>query len=235
MREFLKDFYQRIEDINKYFDFASQIVELESYKSDSITLPNHTNCIIDSDLQKVLKANCYLLMYNLVESSIRNGIVAIYDAIHDEKLSYKQVIPKIQEIWLMNRSENLLQTSINRKTIYKNLKEFLEYAPDQLLISLEEDKLPISGNLDYQKIEELTKQYGVFGRSRSDKKTIESVLKHITERRNKLAHGSISFREAAQDKVMIDLINYKDELINYLEEVLNNIDEYIDQKKYKHQ
>ncbi|OQX25952.1 MAG: hypothetical protein BWK80_12955 [Desulfobacteraceae bacterium IS3] len=97
MRQFIQDFNKRVKEIDNYFSFVRKIASIESYKREEIVLPGRDKHIVDSDLQKILRANCFLMLYNLVESSIRNGIVAIYDAIHDENLTYKDINSNIKK------------------------------------------------------------------------------------------------------------------------------------------
>jgi hypothetical protein len=99
MKKFLIEFHSRVQQIELYFGFVAEIDKVKTdNQQEAILFPNQTQYVVNHDLQKILKANCYLLLYNLIESSIRNGIVAIYDAIHDEKLGYSEINSDIQKI-----------------------------------------------------------------------------------------------------------------------------------------
>ncbi|GAB4303891.1 MAG: hypothetical protein Fur0025_45450 [Oscillatoriaceae cyanobacterium] len=99
MKTFIVEFQKRVAEIDKYFDLVDKIEQLGigvlSGSGGSITFP-FGEYRVDSELQKILKSHCYLLLYNLIESSLRNGVVAIHDAISVEKLTYKELSPKIQ-------------------------------------------------------------------------------------------------------------------------------------------
>ena len=43
---------------------------------------------IDDELLKTLKASGFLLLYNLVEATMRNGIEAIFDELQSQGVSY---------------------------------------------------------------------------------------------------------------------------------------------------
>ena len=99
MKEFIRDFHKRILEIDKYFELVDRIEPLGTFTSNSIIFPSGEYAV-DRDLQKILKSHCYLLLYNLVESSIRNGIMEIHYAISADNLTYKDLSPRIKKLWL---------------------------------------------------------------------------------------------------------------------------------------
>ena len=133
MKQFIIDFQKRVAEIEKYFDLVDKIENLGVVSTNSIIFPSG-EYIVDSDLQKILKSHCYLLLYNLIESSIRNGIVAIHDAISLERLTYKDLSPKIKMIWLGNDKgksfiDSFFDSSMqNKKQVVKDNWEHPNYA-----------------------------------------------------------------------------------------------------------
>lgn len=101
MKDFIREFNKRVAEINKYFELVDRIEELGLPFTNSIIFPSG-EYTVDSELQKILKSHCYLLLYNLIESSIRNGIIAIHDAILMDQLTYRDLSEKIQKLWLLN-------------------------------------------------------------------------------------------------------------------------------------
>ncbi|MCC3465341.1 MAG: hypothetical protein JGK37_04765 [Microcoleus sp. PH2017_06_SFM_O_A] len=97
MKEFIRDFNRRVAEIQKYFELVDKIEQLGALSAKSIIFPSG-EYIVDSDIKKILQSHCYLLLYNLVESSIRNGITAIHDVILVEQLTYKDLSPKIKRL-----------------------------------------------------------------------------------------------------------------------------------------
>ncbi|MBE9227533.1 hypothetical protein IQ264_19065 [Phormidium sp. LEGE 05292] len=235
MKDCLDEFKNRVEEVEKYFTLVSAIDKLETHKFNSLSLPDGDTCDVDSDLKKILKASCYLILYNLIESSVRNGILAIYDAIHDDGLIYKDLNKNIQSIWLEYQSDSFTKLPITKKNVVKNIQEILNSVIENLPIKLEKDKLNflISGNLNAEKIEQIIRNYGFFGKITVDKKRVKYVLDHVVKMRCDLAHGNASFCQASSNKVMRELIEIKNDVITYLQDLLNNIDDYIQQKKYK--
>jgi hypothetical protein len=78
MQTVLLDFNTRVEEINGYFLFLEELLN-ETMKLAILEDSKQTIRAIDSKLAKTLKANGFLLLYNLVESSMRNAIEAIFD------------------------------------------------------------------------------------------------------------------------------------------------------------
>ena len=55
----------------------------------------------------------------------------------------------------------------------------------------------------------------------------------IKERRNSLAHGTISFVDAVRDSSIKDMLDITEYVIRFLGKLIENIDEYIINEKYK--
>ena len=60
------------------------------------------NLIIDNNKIDTLRSTSYLLLYNLIESTIYNSIITIFDDINDKGLKYFDIIEEIQKYWLNN-------------------------------------------------------------------------------------------------------------------------------------
>ncbi|MDD5617113.1 MAG: MAE_28990/MAE_18760 family HEPN-like nuclease [Candidatus Methanoperedens sp.] len=225
MKAFISEFYTRIDEINEYFIFIAFIDCIETHKKEKITIGTSCEFIPKRDLQKILRSNCFLLLYNLVESSVRNGILSVYDSIEDDSLKYEELSEKIQEIWLTH------QTS--KKDIKKRLKQLMKDVSEGCQIVLEKDTINISGNLDYDSIQKIINTFGFFGRFTVDEKHIKSALDKVKHERNLLAHGNKTFCQSGEIITMSELTNIKDNISKYLGEFLLNIETYIDNKRYK--
>lgn len=247
MKEFIRDFHKRILEIDKYFELVDRIEPLGTFTSNSIIFPSGEYAV-DRDLQKILKSHCYLLLYNLVESSIRNGIMEIHYAISADNLTYKDVSPRIKKLWLLNdRSKSFTSSNIKKDTIATNLQEIIELILDDQVISLDASNIPISGNLDAKTINELINMYGFSGNLGISAKEMDIILNFVVKIRCDLAHGNVSFCDASNqitwnrsvsdtdiiDRVYRDVVDDKGKIVTYLTHLLHNIDDYIENKKYK--
>jgi MAE_28990/MAE_18760-like HEPN len=231
--KFAAEFQRRVAEINKYFDLVDQIEQLGSGSTRSITFPSG-EYPVDSELQKILKSHCYLILYNLIESSIRNGITAIHDAILLDRLTYKELNPKIQRLWVLNDlSKSFRDAYLKKETIADNLQEALKVVLDDEVVALDPTNIPISGNLDAKTITNLIDMYGFFGNLGFPKSEIDDVLDFVVKMRCDLAHGNVSFGDASNQIVWSKLVEDKNKLVRYLTHLLQNIEEYIQRKKYK--
>ena len=239
MKEFIRDFHKRILEIDKYFELVDRIEPLGTFTSNSIIFPSGEYAV-DRDLQKILKSHCYLLLYNLVESSIRNGIMEIHYAISADNLTYKDLSPRIKKLWLLNdRSKSFTSSNIKKDTIATNLQEIIELILDDQVISLDASNIPISGNLDAKTINELINMYGFSGNLGISAKEMDIILNFVVKIRCDLAHGNVSFCDASNqitwnrsvsdtdiiDRVYRDVVDDKGKIVTYLTHLLHNIDE----------
>ncbi len=233
MKEFIKDFNRRVAEIQKYFELVDKIEQLGALSSKSIIFPSG-EYIVDSDIKKILQSHCYLLLYNLVKSSIRNGITAIHDVILVEQLTYKDLSPKIKRLWLLNdKSKSFRDSYIKKDSIADNLQELIRSVLNDEMVSLDPSNIPISGNLDAKTIKELIDMYGFFGNLGVASREIDDILNFVVKIRCDLAHGNVSFCDASSQILWSKLVDDKDKLVKYLTHLLNNVDDYIEKKKYR--
>jgi len=219
------DFTKRKEEVNEYFSF------LEKLNNDNIKL-NYTKenttkeFIISTKLQRIFIANTFLLLYNLVESTIRNSIVTIYNKIQDDEIIYNDLSEKIKQIWLHKNGKKFSIYSSDN-TIEVNLQNIINDIINNEIIMLTKDDIHISGNIDAQEIRKLADKIG-FEKSNNGRHLVD-----IKEKRNRLAHGEHTFHDIGKDFTYNDLNNYKETTFIHLEDVIDKIKNFIDDEKYK--
>jgi len=98
----IQDFTERSKEVSKYFIFLKSLEQ--STTKLSMSCKNNSSKIkdIDPELLKTLKASGFLLLYNLVEATMRNVIEAIFDELKSEGISYDQIRPELKKIVLKN-------------------------------------------------------------------------------------------------------------------------------------
>ena len=79
MQTVLLDFHTRVQEVNQYFEFLNGLIEKTTKLEVLGDNGEKKIIVIDPDIAKTLKANAFLLLYNLVESTMRNAIEAIFD------------------------------------------------------------------------------------------------------------------------------------------------------------
>ncbi len=225
----ITEFNSKIDEINKYFSFLEDIIT----KDAQLHFKNKKNREISSDLQKILKANLFLLLYNLIESSYKKALKRICDKISSENLKYQDVILEIKKLWLEQKYRGFADNcSLPFKV--KRLDFIISKIEDisEDIIELEfSDKNRFSGNLDVDEIKIYNDKYGLSTEELSNKEANSLYL--IRHKRNSLAHGDESFGECGQNYSISELEKIKEESIKYMTFILNHIEKFLTDQKYK--
>lgn len=205
------DYNTRIEEINTYFNY------LQDYSTES------------DDLFKILKANGYLLLYSLVESTVRNALEEIHSTFSNESLKYDELIDEIKALWI-----DFNYRKFKDKNAFDIASEINNIGMTTVEIAFSDyiEKIKsgdISGNLDRRKIEGLAQKY----KFSKNQRVSGPELFIIKNNRNRLAHGEISFKDLGKAYNKNDMARTKKVCILYLKEMLLHIEKYLNDKKYK--
>lgn len=219
-----KDFDERSQEVSKYFLLLKNL-EQGSIKLSMGNLTNPKIKNIDIELEKTLKATGFLLLYNLIESTMRNAIEAIFDDITNQKVSFDDVRYEIKKIVVEN------VRSKNNKSADNLLSSITSISLDIISSSFDKEKL-FSGNLDARKIKKTAEAYGFSYKTDARKTQNGNDLLKIKTNRNDLAHGFKSFEEVGKDTSANELLQIKRRVICYLREILQNIETYISKQEY---
>jgi hypothetical protein len=179
---------------------------------------------LDEDLVKTLKASSFLLIYNLIESTMREAIQSIFDELQNQNISYDQIRPELKKIVLKNfrkREQKIDDILVSIKTI----------SIDIIHSSFDRENL-FSGNLDGKKIRETAREYGFSHVTDYVKTGYGAELLTVKTNRNDLAHGWKSFKEVGADKSTDELLIIKNKVIRYLKQILKNIEKYLHDQEY---
>lgn len=177
-----------------------------------------------SQLSNSLKSSIYLMLYNAVESTLRECINLIHDQLDSKVVEFdslreklkREILKRIQNSHvgldrLIARS-NPLTSKIHRGSYNKN-KVF-------------------SGNIDRQEISNLALIYGFNSDTSYERTKHGSTLNEVKKKRNDLAHGNISFRDASSQDSVADLTDLSQYTINYLLDILDNVNDYLNDSDY---
>lgn len=222
-------FARRTEEVLRYFDFLTAVTD---NKADllGVLQPDQSvkkveNFVLSRDLVKTLRANGYLLLYNLVESTMTNAIDAIHQIFQAGSLSFDDLRTEVQQIILKNFRGVVLD-----ENMISNRSHPIQIA--MLQIGYKKENL-FSGNVDARSIRDTAKIYG-FGIATHDTSISRDGqrLLDIKNKRNQLAHGKISFEECGHETSHDELIAITNETIAYLKAVLAGIEEYVTKRAY---
>ncbi len=203
MQTVLIDFNTRAQEVNEYFLFLEGLIT-ESTKL-AVLEDNGDRQVkpINSALAKTLKANGFLLLYNLVESTMRNAIEAIFDELSSNKVSFDSVRTEIRKVVIYNfknRSPDNIHSKITDISI------------DIITAGFNSREL-FSGNVDREEITKTARKYGFSYDTDYSKTKHGENLNDIMRKRNDLAHGNKSFAEVGRDTSIGDLLQVKEEVI----------------------
>ena len=216
------DFNIRVQEINRYFLFLDALV---NERMKLVTLEDGIERKIrgiDSDLAKTLKANGFLLLYNLVESSMTNAIEAIFDELKERKIPFNSVRTEIKKVVLQNlknRSPDDIHTKMTDISI------------DIITAGFRRREL-FSGNIDREEITKTARKYGFSCDTNYLETKHGDNLYGVMKNRNDLAHGNKSFSEIGKSTSIEDLLKVKEEIIAYIAQILNNIENYLVAQEY---
>lgn len=128
MKTFITEFRERSNEVLEYLVFLEfmdsiatnkrKCLKSESYQGHKISyLPNR-------ECQKILRANFYLILYNLVESTLNSLISVVKDTINDEGVPLDKLESRLINLHISGLYKNV--TSQNRifeisRDLYKKL------------------------------------------------------------------------------------------------------------------
>lgn len=217
-----QDFNERAKEVSKYLMFIKNLEQETTQLSIGINAKNKIRKI-DSDLEKTLKAAGFLLLYNLIESTMRIAIETIFDQLSKEDVSFDDIRKELKLVIIKNIKDNH-----SPDNLLTNIKEI---AVDIISASFHKGKL-FSGNLDAKKIKDTAEIYGFSCKTNSRKTGDGRDLLTIKTNRNNLAHGLTSFKDAGKDVSADELLEIKKKVVCYLREILQNVETYLANKEY---
>ena len=216
-----ENFQERSEEVSKYFIFLQNLQQGKIKLVEEIPGNNKAQ-ERDKVLENTLKASAYLLLYNLIEFTMKNAIEAIFDELQNQGVSFDDIRPELKKIILVN---------LKRRNPDKILDEIQDISLDIVQIGFNREEL-FAGNIDSKLIRETAKKYGFYSPTDDKKITNGEDLYLVKKNRNDLAHGSKSFTEVGKEKGADELIKIKNQVVEYLEGILKKVETYIDKQEY---
>lgn len=180
-------------------------------------------------LLRIMKSNLILMLYNITEACISNGLREIFEQLSNDKLHYSQIIVELQHIWTNYEIKKIYGPTSPLKSYQNKATELIETVLNQSSIKFEFTKqlVNMDGNLDSKKIQEICNTYKIRHKARST-----PTLEKIKNGRNSLAHGSDSFSQYSQSLSVADLEKYKNDVLMFLQKILEGMKNYYDNKSY---
>lgn len=229
-------FQERLAEVETYLDFLSTMEAQAQQGPPRIEGAEHP---ITTQQQRILYSSVYLQLYNLVEATMSRCIETIAEAAKDNAR------------WRPSD----LSDSLRREWVRVTARTHVDLTPEHRLESALRlcdhlvGALPISafdidkgggGNWDDSEIEAFSKRLGfqlavsqpVYSAIKQPFRDDLGPLALVKQLRNRLAHGSISFAQCAEDVTVGRLVELKDRTVNYLKEVVDCFMRYVESFEY---
>ena len=139
---------------------------------------------------KIMKSNSILMLYNLVESTIRVSMLDYYSSLNDKQLSFSQAIESIQKLWIKNHLNQINSNELNQKVF----NMILNVINNNYSVEIERESFHLSGNADVKEMKRILETHGITYNNDSFR-DFGGALLTIKNKRNYLAHGNISFED----------------------------------------
>lgn len=220
-------FNDRKNEIDLYYQLIDFLDTIE--KEDGEKLIN--DILFNKDIEKIVRANALLMLYNLVESTLVNGIEEVYSVFRQDEVAYSQVRHEIKEIWFNYRFSNAYDKKAHFDTYKKTAEKIITSIMLNEPLELDRKATGISGNLDADSIRDVCKKHGIQFKSPEECHG-GAKLRKVKEQRNQLAHGTLSFVECGRDFTVRDLHEIKMEVEKFLSGFIDAIESYYDNKEY---
>ncbi len=228
------DYSDKLQDINDYLELTNTLDNIKNptLLGESITSNESVSLAIQRNLKKTLRSSTYLLLYNLIESTMTACIDAIYSNLrkleiqhHSQHTDYfifqlrdsirKHILKQYGSIF---STDGIITISNRRISVFNTI------------IDKGYDKKDLfNGNIDYAVIREEAKKFGFNVRPINPPEGVfdpEDIL-NIKTNRNILAHGSETFSECGNRLSIGEMSKKFNSTVNMLNAVFIAIDNYL--------
>jgi hypothetical protein len=226
----IENFDQRSQEIEKYYKV---LLILDDKKVSIIKSGNLRKRTIklDNDALKVMKSTCFLLLYNLIESTIRESFSFLYEKINSEASSIENYSESLRKLWLNQHFKKIDPVSSNQSTYRGLISNLIGKILNFEEFNMDAESLPISGNIDAKKIRELFRKHNI--KLNVHRQALGGgELITVKEKRNALAHGNISFSECGREYTVEDLVGIKKRTVIYLRSTLRDMKKFTERREY---
>ena len=239
-QEELLDFFdERFSEIEAYLAFLHDI---ESATRSGAPKIEHAEASISAPQQRILYSSVYLQLYNLIEATVSRSISAVSQAAASSgRWQAKDLSTALQREWVRVMAHTHTDMSPDKRL--DSAINMCHHIIEQLPIQAFEVEVGGGGNWDDDAIEKISARVGC--RLEITHSTRTGVKRHVRDdlgalklvknRRNRLAHGSISFVECADGVTVGELLRITDAIGAYLREVITAFNTYIELFEYLQQ
>jgi hypothetical protein len=220
MDDIIQDLNLRKNELEKYLALIEFLNVSEVIKNENGLQLEVSNLLI-----KTIKGSVYLLLYNLIEATMREAVISIHDKISDSGSSFNDLREELQH--------KILYRARRDKIALKNV---LAEVGGDISLNIHQATLCaqdlFSGNIDNLEVKAVAKTYG-FSHSTTYSATGHGQhLKEVRKNRNDLAHGNKMFSGIGSNTSIEHIRALSIEVISYIYEISDNIVDCLDNKSY---
>jgi hypothetical protein len=160
--KFKREYQKAKETLLEYEQFLGTIQKPNTYVSSGLN-DSFYSTPIHANLKHILKANLWLMLYNTLEGTVRNGIMVMKTAVNTAGLKYQNLNDALRKLWIKLNEEKIYDPKKAGKKI-DNLKTYFEtiaFNEPVFFSANEDDAFEGNGNLAFDELETVLKTYGV--------------------------------------------------------------------------
>jgi len=236
MNDLTTGFKERLAEVDAYLDFLWTMEAQAQQGPPRFEGAEHP---ITAQQQRILYSSVYLQLYNLVESTMSRCIEAVAEAARENgrwKPSDLTVDLRREWVRVTARTHEILTPEHRLESAIRLCEHLVESLP---IAAFDIDKGG-GGNWDDSAIEAFSRRLGfqlmvstpVYQAIKQPFRDDLGPLALVKQFRNRLAHGSISFAQCAEDVTVARLMDLKDRTVDYLTEVVDCFAVYVDGFEY---
>lgn len=208
-------FEERKGEVKEFLLFLDLLIN----KQPSLTLEGE-NITIERSLTNILKAQGYLILYNLVESTVANAVSSIHHNLFTKNITFEELPNTLQSKILKQFCKEGASSIIPMNSMSSLSNEIIRKSYNK--------KSLFSGNVDRKFVTELSREYGFEIQDTDyDITGHGNFITMVKQQRNELAHGNISFTECGRNTSTDELLKAFDQIPNFLESLIKNIEDML--------
>ena len=229
-------FQERLAEVEAYLEFLS-VMEAQAQRGPPrIEGSEHP---ISTQQQRILYSGVYLQLYNLVEATMTRCIEAVAGAARDSaRWKPGDLSASLRREWVRVIARTHVQLTPEHRL--ESALSLCEHLVASLPISTFDIEKGGGGNWDDSEIESFSSRLGfklvvskpVYSAVKQPFRDDLGPLALVKQLRNRLAHGSISFAQCAEDTTVERLVDLKNRTVAYLREVVDCFTKYVESFEY---
>ena len=187
----------------------------------------------DIELTHTLKANTYLLLYNAVEATMTQLIADIHRTVKQSGAVLDDLHPQMYLHILKRFRVSKVEVNEQSAPVPSGGTIIDHWLRDYEIRAKDNNNYQLSGNVDSKRIREIGRNYGFASLEEGhDTHLSHASLLTTKTRRNKLAHGELSFRDCGQGLAYTEVVDDANGLLNCLRNVVVHVDDYLKRGLY---